>query len=328
MIAIGFFLAILFIGASVCLGGLDRFQFFFDFYSAMFVLLGIAGYVVLYGCNEFVHGIKMFFASSFPLEEKSVKAGRFFLRLSEFTLVWGFLGMILALVWAMEHLDPKTLGTPFALCLLSFFYATVLAVFIFLPIGLRLSPPKQQPSPWFAVRLSLIGLGVFFLLRFLIVLLLFSVQSIDRQDAMRFNDFGNMVLQAIFAFNPADPRGNYSWGFYWDLPSLLFVLLGWGAFRCASGKRRKWIAAPVIIFIGILGSVLGLVLMLSNLNMQQIGPGFMIGMLTALYAFIAAVGFLIADMRNDYRTLPSVSSTEDTGRAKEIIDRVVENERQ
>jgi hypothetical protein len=48
-------------------------------------------------------------------------------------------------------------------------------------------------------------------------------------------------------------------------------------------------------------------------------------MLTTLYAFIAAAGFLISDMRRGFRDPPPVPPTEDMEQAKAIIDKAVED---
>ena len=70
--------------------------------------------------------------------------------------------------------------------------------------------------------------------------------------------------------------------------------------------------------------------MLSDLDLDTFGAGLAISMITTLYAFIAAIGFLIADTVSENRSggVPSsLDDSEKTEQAKEIIDRAVENER-
>jgi len=80
-----------------------------------------------------------------------------------------------------------------------------------------------------------------------------------------------------------------------------------------------------------IGLFMGFVFMLGGIDPETFAPGFTVAMLTTLYAFIAAAGFLIADMRHsgDCARVPVTSTTlsESMEQAKEIIDRVVEAER-
>ena len=289
-----------------------RFAIFADLPSLLFVLLGITGYFLLFGRKEFSRGIKTFFAFSYPLDEQTSESGRFFLRLTEFTLVWGVFGMVLGLVCMMFNLDPDTFGPVMAISLLSPLYALGLALFVFLPIGLRLSPPTVKFSVFWrfpVYSLLLLGLIGFFLLRCLIVFLLPLVYQTSAQG------FGAVVQQAAFTLNPADPTGNYSlfqpYGFfmYWDPPGIILMVASWWLFRMASGKRRRWIGAPVIILIGLFWSIQCFVMLLSKFTPEMIGPGFAVVMLTTFYGFLAAAGFLIADCvkSGDYAGVPAPS---------------------
>ena len=349
MIFLGFLIfAILFV-LSVMLCGLDKLIVFWDFPSFMLVSLGIAGYSLHCGRKEFVRGMKVFFAFSFPQDDEAAVTGRFFLRLAEFTLSWGLLIMFFGVVMIMSDLDPDHVGGGMAVSLLSFLYATILSLFVFLPIGLRLSPPTLPMSGlWrFSIRHWLIAFIGFFLVRCLIVAMLICVQEPGRTGPMTTQEFGTVVSQAAFMFNPADPQGlvlpslggghgmvGYFLGTFFcffDLPCLVPVVGGWWAFRLASGKRRKMIAAPVVILIGITGTLLGFVLMLCDLDPDTVACGFLVSMITTLYGFIGAAGFLISDMRSPgtaLRSVPgSLDDSEDVEQAKQIIDNVVEKER-
>ena len=50
-----------------------------------------------------------------------------------------------------------------------------------------------------------------------------------------------------------------------------------------------------------------------------------VALLPTLYAFIAAAGFLIGDMRRCFKNPPPAPPAEGAEQAKEIIDRVVED---
>ncbi|MCL2745290.1 MAG: hypothetical protein FWE67_15720 [Planctomycetaceae bacterium] len=290
MIFLGFLIfALLFCAAVI----FDGFAFFFDSIAVSYILLGIAGYILLFGGKKFHLGMNTFFTFSFPADDNTAETGRFFLRLTEFTLAWGLLGMVLGTVWAMTKLDPHTIGQPIAFSLLSIIYAICLAVFLFLPIALRLSPPTLSPAFFGQTSIFqlLLAIGCFFTLRCLAVVLLFAVQTPNRLGPIQPEEFGSVIFRATFVLNPVDN----SFGRYYDFKSILVLAVCWLAFRLASGKQRNWIAAPVIILIGIFWSVVNFVLMLGNFDSQMYGIGFMVSMFAALYGFLAAACFLIAD---------------------------------
>jgi len=331
MIFLGFLIfAILFLLSVAVALSTTSIGVFVDMPSLLFILLGLAGYILFYGRKEFVCGMRTFFAFSFPPSEDNGESGRYFLRFSQFILAWGLLGMVIGVLLMMADLNPDTARWGFAVSLLSFLYASGLALFVFLPIGLRLSPPTLQPPAFwrFSFWHLLFTLAAFYLVRCLVVMLVFFLSH----EAPEY--IGVVFGQAAFMLNPADPTGKYNpfISFYgslllWDVPSLVLMVGSWWAFRLASGKRRRWIAAPVVILMGIFWSVQGFIFMLANLNPELVGAGFSVAMLTTLYGFIAAAGFLIADMRRGFKdplTLPPVEGTE---QAKGIIDRAVENER-
>jgi hypothetical protein len=282
---------------------------YFDLPSFLFILLGVTGYFLLFGRKEFGRGVKTFFAFSYPPTEENVATGQFFLRLSKFIRIWGSLGAFIGIALMLSSLDPDTIGPGVAISLLCPFYALGLALFVFLPIGLRLSPPtvpSQLLEVWHeSIRQLLLGLGIFCLLSYLIVV---------------FSDLGHFPptfgFESIFLFI--------------DIPSLILIVGSWWLFRLASGKRQKWIAAPTIIAIGLFWSIMGLVAVLSNLDPDTLGPGVAVSMITVLYAFITAIGFLVADMVSENRSggIPSsLDDAEKTEQVKEILDRAVENER-
>ena len=111
MIFLGFLLAALLFGTAVALGGLDKLATFVDTPSLLFIVSGLLGFIFFFGRKEFGRSMRVFFAFSFPPSGESVETGRFFLRLTEFTLAWGLWGMVLGdCVWTMSNLDPHRLS--------------------------------------------------------------------------------------------------------------------------------------------------------------------------------------------------------------------------
>jgi len=345
MISLAFlFVTVLFLLTTATLSfGLSNFHFhvFVDLPSILFILMGVAGYFCLFGRKEFRWGVKTFFAFSFPPDDHSPESGRFFLKLARFTLTWGLLGMVLGIILVMSNLDPDKMGPGVAICLLTFLYASGLALFVFLPIGLRLSPPTAELPTFFRFSAYhlILGLVGFFLVRWLVVLLVFAITLPPdaRTGPISFGELGTVAQQAAFVLNPADPAGDCSpfplglrtIYLLWDVPGIILMVGSWWLFRMASGKRRRWIGAPVIVLIGLFWSIQCLVLMLTNLDPDTFGAGFAVTMLTTFYGFLAAIGFLIADMVSGKKGgVPSSPvHSEEIEQARQIIDRVVENER-
>jgi predicted cobalt transporter CbtA len=139
--------------------------------------------------KECRQGWKTFFAFSFPTNEESIETGQFFLRLADFTVKWGLIGTAAGLVLMLVDLDPDNIGSPVAICLLNFLYASALAIFVFLPIALRLTPPETPPSDspnrnywWLSVQLLLAGFVVFFVVRFVVAIILLAISNIQSGD--------------------------------------------------------------------------------------------------------------------------------------------------
>jgi hypothetical protein len=360
MIFLAFLLAAILFVLSAALAGVERLHVFGDLPSFLFLLLGLVGYIGIYGHKHIRLGVKTFFAFSFPPDESSVEAGQFFQQLTKFTMRWGLFGMILGLIMALANLDLDTIGYAIAICLLTILYALGLALFVFMPIALRLLPPELPSAisrKWLAIRLLLTGLAIFFLMRLLIVVVVFIVAD-AKPDTPRIGpifpgEFVTAVQRAAFTFNPADPSGVsmpqfadvvqrfesvplvgkmglYLLGWspiFWNLTSLVLVVGSWWIFRLASGKRRKLLAAPVIILIGLFWSIQCFVFMLADLDPDRVAVDFLVTMLSTLYAFIAAAGFLLADIIRGFKDPPPLPPAEGAEHAKEIIDRAVEAQR-
>jgi hypothetical protein len=82
--------------------------------------------------------------------------------------------------------------------------------------------------------------------------------------------------------------------FFWDFPSFAAVFGMLIACRLEMGKlqnRYDWI--PICILIGILWSLLGMSLMLTDLDPETFLIGCMVSLITTLYAFIFAIAVLV-----------------------------------
>jgi hypothetical protein len=328
MIFLAFILITALFCSAVALGGWENLSVFWDFPSFMFILLGFLLYIFIRGRKKFSRGIKTFFTFSFSPEDESLETGQLFLHLTEFIIKWSLLALIIAFLLMLLDFDTDSIGMPIAVCLLSFLYALGLTVFVLLPIALRLSPPALHSETWkLTAHLAIAGIAIFFVMRLLIVVVMFAIQD-DPVTAVP-ERVGKIVRYTFLTLNPADPNGEmlpkfgedilpflqrekhnedhslltkiYSYSLHWffmiwDVPSLVAVVGSWWIFRLASGRRRRWIAAPVMILIGLFWSLVGFCMMLADVDPDKIALGFFVCMLTTLYAFIAAAGFLLADM--------------------------------
>jgi hypothetical protein len=324
---------------------------FWDLPTFMFILLGFLLYIFICGRKKFSPGIKTFFAFSFSPEDESLETGQHFLHLTEFIIKWSLLAIIFAFLLMMLEFDPDSIGMFIVVILLGFLYALGLAVFVLLPIALRLSPPSLHSETWkLTAHLAIAGIAMFFVMRLVMVVIMFAIHH-DAPPTVP-ERVGKIAQYMFLTLNPADPNGeeqphfegiakhyenisptkrffiySFHWfRFLWDIPSLVLVVGSWWIFRLASGRRRKWIAAPVMILIGLFWSLQGFCLMLADLDPDKIGSGFYVCMLTTFYAFIAAAGFLIADMRRGFQDPPPVPPAEGMEQAKAIIDKAVEDE--
>ncbi|MDR0327210.1 MAG: hypothetical protein LBI05_02825 [Planctomycetaceae bacterium] len=332
MIFLAFILITLLFCSAVALGGWDYISVFWDFPSFMLILLGFLLYIFICGRKKFRRGFKTFFTFSFSPEDESLETGQHFLHLTEFIIKWSLLvALIVAFLLMVLDFDVYSIGMFTAICLLSLLYALALTIFVLLPIALRLSPLALHSETWkLTAHLAIAGIVIFFVMRLLMVVIMFAIHN-DPVPTLP-ERVGKIVQQTFLTLTPADPNGeglpkfgadippflqrnnffkdhslftkiySYSlhWFIYlWDLPSLVLVVGSWWIFRLASGRRRKWIAAPVMILIGLFWSIVGFCMMLADVDPDKIAPGFFVCMLTTLYAFIVAAGFLLADSFQD-----------------------------
>jgi len=182
-----------------------------DGLTFLYILLGVAGYFLLFGRKEFGRGVKTFFAFSYPQDDHSPESGRFFLRLTTFTLSWGLWGVVFGMLGSLVELNPDTVGQTLAFSLLSFLYASGLALLVFLPIGIRLSPPTLPlPISWrFSVWNLFVGLVAFYLVRCLAVIVALLIPSPEKPNVLSIpiNNPEVVFQRAAFILNPVDSTG-------------------------------------------------------------------------------------------------------------------------
>ena len=209
------FLAFLIFAALFVMGataqGWSYIGLFLDVPSLLFTLLGIAGFFLVFGRKEFGRGVKTFFAFSYPQDDHSPESGRFFLRLTTFTLSWGLWGVVFGMLGSLVELNPDTVGQTLAFSLLSFLYASGLALLVFLPIGIRLSPPTLPlPISWrFSVWNLFVGLVAFYLVRCLAVIVALLIPSPEKPNVLSIpiNNPEVVFQRAAFILNPVDSTG-------------------------------------------------------------------------------------------------------------------------
>ena len=312
MFLLGLSLAVLLVVASIALGGPDKLRVFWDFPSMSWVLLGILFHIFTWGRLYFLPGLKVIFRRP---KTGDPAIADYFRRLTVWTIGVGVVGMVFGIVWGMIWVkQPEIVGQPVAVTVLTFFYAACLAMMVFAPISVRFSIDETEAGikhHRFPLMLTLFGLAAYFLTRATMVMVLVSMMSFDEarelgvpNEALSVDaeDVGFVFRKAVFSLNPADFYGSISHylypQMYWDFPSLLLVGGCLLAFRLSAGRpknRFDWI--PVSIIYGIIGSITGMVLMLSDLDPDKYSIGCLVALLTAFYGMIAAVFFAIGSWR-------------------------------
>lgn len=276
------------------------FAIHWDFYSFLFVLLGILTHVFLFGKKKFRPGLRAVFRSP---EKPDREIADYFWSLTFFMLLWGIIGMTMNAVASLYLIpDPDVIGAFFAMSILTFSYSAWIAVMLFLPISLRFSNGQNTKAVElpnaerrFPVGITLLGIASYFLTRALMaILLLTMMRNWDKNLLPIPSDDALFVLkQAFLTLNPADPVADLTYWqpqMFWDMPSLLLILMSVWAFHLAAGKiqnRMVWI--PVCILFGILWSLEGFTMMLSDLDPTKISSGCLVALLTAFYGLLAAV---------------------------------------
>lgn len=276
------------------------FALHWDFPAFLFVFLGILTHVLLFGKKKFLPGLRAVFRSP---EKADKEIADYFWRLTVFTLLLGIIGMTINAVASLYLIpDPDVIGSFIALSIFTFSYSAWIAVMLFLPISLRFSCDQSaklvelpNAERRFPVGMTLLGILSFFLTRALMaILLLTMIRNWDKNllpippgDALF------VLKQTLFMLNPADPADDLNYWHprvFWDMPSMLLILMSVWAFYLAAGKvRNRMIWIPVCILFGILWSLEGFVIMLSDLDPTKLSAGCLVALLTAFYGLLAAI---------------------------------------
>ena len=281
---------------------------YFDSRAFGILAVGITAHIAWFGPQFFLPGLKTVFRlPRAELGETDPKLGKYYRRLTGFTLgfatVVAFVGLLVMLV----DLDPESIGKPLAISLLTLIYAIVIALTIFLPISLRHLPDSVEPKT-FPIFFTLTGFADYFLTRALMVALFVALSTLPKeQTGVSFEQFSmevRMILTRIFFYlNPVDMElfegfSGYSLLAFWQTSGVVLVgILLWG-FRVASGRiHNRWTWTPVCILYGLLGTLVGMVLMLSDLNTAYYSIGCMTALLTVFYGMLAAIFFTIGSWR-------------------------------
>lgn len=283
-------------------------DFFFihcDFPALVFVLAGVGAHIVILGRKKFLRGLSALIRLP---KEADPEIAEYYGHLTWFTLLLGVVGMAFFAVDALCYIDLiDFVGSPVALSIFIFNYAGWLALALFWPISIRYAVGSESAFPSklrFPVGTTLLGITAFFLTRALMAIVFVSMASfLFHQLLPKGPGEAEIVVRlAAFSFNPADWSGNMlnylSPQLYFDLPSFVLILLSLGGFRLAAGRlKNRFIWIPVSILLGVLWTLEGLVLMLTDLDPDKISSGYLVALLTAFYGFIAAVLFAIGSKR-------------------------------
>ncbi|MGL6226747.1 MAG: hypothetical protein ACRC10_08995 [Thermoguttaceae bacterium] len=232
--------------------------------------------------------------------ERHAKTGRLFYRLTLFSVGLALLGMIYGI--GLLQQTPETLGSGFAVGLLSTLYATYLAVFVFLPISLRcfsvlpqsVSPPFQTSSFLRRIRFSnlfliLSTIIAFFFARWMFTSMLMIVdpQNSTVYKVLFFCSIHPFERQPLFVPVYQYVKAN------WDLPTLVLILGSLYIFIKIAGPLFRRIIIPICFLIGLFWMFQGLVCMLGNMSLEYLASGFDVAFLSFEYSLIAAGFFFL-----------------------------------
>ncbi len=283
---------------------------YYDPPSSAFVFLGVLLHVLICGRKHFLPGLR---AVILPPKSGDAGIAGYFRRLAEWTLLLGLFGMLIGVIGSYSYCSPDVIGTSIAFSVLSFFYATGLTLMLFWPISLRYSAALEDDTPpsskryYFPLRLAFLGLGAYFMTRALMVSIFVALSTLKPDAGVTFPDFSSFPLREIlqktfFSLNPTDYYGTVfdylDLTMYWDLPTLLSILVSLAAFRLAAGRQRNrmnWI--PVNVLYGVFWSVYGFIIICGNLDPDKYAMGCMVALLSALYGLVGAVFVVIGSRR-------------------------------
>ncbi len=309
MILLGFCLFLFIFVLSTRFAGCPLWAYY-DPPSSAFVFLGVLLHVLICGRQHFLPGLRALIRLP-----KSGDPGiaKYYRHLTEWTLLLGILGMLFGVIGSYSYPSPDVLGVSIAFGVLSFFYATGLTLLLFWPISLRYSATlEDDASPsskryYFPLRLTFFGLAAYFMTRALMVSILVAMSSLKLVDGVVQSDTSSFPTKEIlqktfFSLNPTDFYGTVfgylSLDIYYDLPTLLSILVSLATLRLAAGQQRNrmnWI--PVNVLYGVFWSVFGFVIILGNMDPKTYAMGCMVALLSALYGLVGAVLVVIGSRR-------------------------------
>ena len=306
MVFLGFFIVvglylfcILFAGGSLIAFG--------DLWSLGVVVFGITFHVAVFGPFQFLKGLKTFFLLPQP-GAADPAVGKYYRQLTGFTLGLGTVAMFLGLLVSIgPYRSSEIIGVALAFGLLTFVYATGIALTVFWPISLRHLPDSVDVRK-FPIGFTAAGFASYFITRAFMITLLVSIMTLspradDTMEPLRMEHVLLIVQQTFFAINPADTGEMGEFHYFspialWNVPSLLFLLGCVGGFRVAAGRiHNRWTWTPVCILYGVWGVVLGMVIMLGNMDPDTYSIGCAVTLLTAFYGMLAAIFFAIGSWR-------------------------------
>lgn len=309
MIALGLFLILNLFALNAILSKPDHYlQVHFDGFSLIYVFCCILLHVALFGRKKFFRGLSALIRLP---KQGDQEIADYFSRLSFFTLLIGVVSMTVSSVASVYLIRyPDIVGQFFAWSIFPFFYAGWISVMLFLPISLRygvstgIEPAEPKIQLNFQKRFpfgsTFLSIAAFFLTRGLMAILLITMMYnwSEHSQVLPTTEAVLVLEKTFFSLNPGDPDGNtleyLNPTFFWDSPSMLVILLSVWAFYLAAGPvRNRMLWIPLCILFGVLWSLEGFTMMLSDLDPDKLAPGCMVTLLTTLYGFFAAFCVLI-----------------------------------
>ena len=327
MILLGFLIVFGIFTLSILLGG-GSLQAFWDLRAFGILFVGITFHIAWFGREFFLPGLKTIFRTPRPERgETDPKLGEYFRRLTGFTLGFAAVVASVGLLMVLADMNPDNVGQSLATSLLIFVYAIGIALTIFLPISLRHLPDSTGVNI-FPVGLTLAGFASFFITRALMIALLVAIMD----TAGLLEDIKIIVKQTFFSLNPADLHGSlYDYcdlRCFWNTSGVVAFLGCLGGFRLASGRiHNRWTWTPVCILYGIWGTIMGMVIMLGEMDPVIYPIGCCVALLTTFYGILAAIFFAIRGQRRtsvpDSTEPQSLPMTPEEEQAKQILDKAV-----
>ena len=235
----------------------------FDLPALFCVLLVTAVYAAVCGSNHFFTGLQALLHR--PKEHRTDVAD-YFRKLSLWTLAVGVgLPMTIPILGVLPiDNDVRTIALAMLpSAILVCIYSGWLTLLIYMPIAYRLSGGDSNfIYRLFATAWALWGIVLLFAI-FIGMTLFNAIPTMDAVGQLGFCCFPMSLF---------------------DFPSLVLVVATLGACRLGMGRLQHCRdLIPISIFIGVLWSLHGMILIQSTFDYETFIPGFMVGMLTTLY---------------------------------------------